>query len=72
MIPCPSCTCHVVSGAHSCPHCGHVAPVRLPTAAMLLLSLTLGTVACTPEPKYGVSVTDTSTEDTADTAAEGT
>lgn len=82
MIPCPSCGCHVRSSEVTCPSCGARGAgtsFRSATAAAVLMGL----VACsgsttdksaghsgetTPQPEYGVTVTDVMTDMTDMTA----
>ena len=71
MTPCASCGSHVAEGP--CPHCGEPRrAVAGPTAAVLLLGLSLGAFHCVDkpvEPPYGLPTPHTGAEtgDTGDT-----
>lgn len=61
MKTCSHCACLMRPSDCACPHCGHSSCVATPTRAAILLGLALtGCVVAPPQPKYGVSITDTS------------
>lgn len=58
MRNCSHCSSLLREESCTCPHCGHN-PCGGPSRAALLLGLALtGCVGATPQPKYGVSITD--------------
>lgn len=73
LVPCPTCGCHVRAEPGACVHCGATLPSsRLPTTTARVLGLALLLAGCpTPQPKYGVTVTD-SYEETGDTPTTDT
>jgi hypothetical protein len=88
MHPCPTCACHVRVSDATCPHCGQPIGSRGNRMATAILALGLagctgggattkttgetGLYTTSPQPAYGITVTDTDTDTGTDTGSTWT
>jgi hypothetical protein len=71
LIPCPSCSSHVLPDERECPHCGvSLRTIGAPRVAAVVVGLALGGCII-PQPAYGIP-DPSGTEGTEGTAGTGT